>query len=285
MQGANMNSRRLSCAARVAAAWLCMLTAAGAQTRPLVFVDAGAGISIPASKTFQSGAAVVSDRLSSEYWGEFDDSFTARYAVKRLGLADVGGGVVLGSGIVVGAALTHQRGEKPADVTVALRHGDFHPTLTGQVTSRPLQRRDTAMHLSGGYAWSTDRLHVRAFTGPSRFSIAHELMDGLSIEEVVTNTGPPLFTARYSLRGPSDVTAHTVRGSAWGYHVGTDVSFALGSHAGVGVLVRYSDALVTLADPLSSTAMTGYFIPLTRNSSVEIDARRVDVTAGLRLRF
>lgn len=270
----------------LAVASACSIAVASAQTRTRIepFVDVGAGVSVPGTEGFESGARIVSDRLSSEYWELFNDSFLARYRLRSRPLIDVGAGLVLRSGVLFGVAVTHQRDERRADVDVTLDHRDYHRPLTGRTTSAPLQRRDTAVHLSAGYAWSSPHVQVRAFGGPSRFSVSQDLMDGLSLEEVAGFSGPP-FVTTYSLRGPTDVTSQPQRGSAWGYHAGADVAYYFGRHAGVGMLVRYSDSTVALADPLSSSLLTGYFRALTKNSTVEVDTQRLDVTAGLRLRF
>ena len=100
----------------------------------------------------------------------------------------------------------------------------------------------------------------------------------------MTTAPPPVF-ATYSIRSLAVNEVETVRGGAWGYHAGADVSYFFTPKVGVGALVRYSGATVRLENPVSSIRLTGYNWPFIKPERVPIDVGRLDALAGLRLRF
>ena len=76
----------------------------------------------------------------------------------------------------------------------------------------------------------------------------------------------------------NDVETQRQTGSAWGYHVGTDVAVPVARNVSVGVLARYSKANISVEDPVLS---------LIRDRSVptSLDAGGLQMMGGIRVRF
>lgn len=248
---------------------LCLPASVRAQTpapKPVtVFVSANAGLVQPAAGSF-ANVAFVTDGVNR-------DEGRADYTVERGPGLDIGGGVIIGRGLLLGLAVSHYTDSQPADFTLTLQHPQFHPTLIATTTTAPLKRTENAVHLQFGYAVpSMGRLHVMAFGGPSHFSLRQPLIVDLTADEVfspVTRTWSAVV---------SNPLTENQRGSAWGYHAGADVSVGLTKAIGVGTLIRYSRATVAVDDPLQSQLRD-------RDITQDLDVGGLQISGGVRVRF
>ena len=85
------------------------------------------------------------------------------------------------------------------------------------------------------------------------------------------------LTRSYSLT-VSGVESERANASGWGGNVGTDATYFVSDSVGIGVLIRYSQAKVSLPNAMLSTARQ-------RTVTGDVDAGGLQVFGGLRLRF
>ena len=249
-----------------------------------VFVDVSGGLHQPRADGLESLATITTiDPVFAR--DAVDDEFRTAYSLENRPMFDVGAGVLLTSGVSLGVAVSHHSDQQPGRITATLRHPAVHPTLTSSTTTDPLIHTETAVHLSVGYVVPVGRASVRLFAGPSRFSVSHDLLARLSVDEIGDFSGFPTTGPRFTLSEISSLDFDRVRGSAWGFHVGTDVSYFFTPHVGVGGTVRYGHATTRLQNPIGSWDITPYVPPFVRIRTLDVDAGGLDLLAGLRLRF
>jgi hypothetical protein len=241
---------------------------ARAQTRAAPgfrpFISANAGISRPSDGTFTN--------LAFDTDGFNRDEVRADYRTKTGAAFDVGGGVIFGSGLMAGLAVSHAASSQPADLTLTLSHPAFHPSLTATTTTETLKRSETGVHLQVGYALRPiGPLDVMVFAGPSHFEISQPLVVDFFFDEIMSRPG--VFSAVVS-----DPVTERKTGSAWGYNAGTDIAYRLTPGFSIGTLVRYSRATVSLDDPLRSM-VDG------RDATQDVKVGGIQATAGVRFRF
>ena len=124
-------------------------------------------------------------------------------------------------------------------------------------------RQETAVHVQlAGRGDGGMRLDVTLFGGPTFFDVAQTLVSDVLFEEIY-----PYDTATFS-------SAPTVQRSATavGFNAGLDLATYLTPTVGVGVLVRFSRAMVDLARPDGGGALA-------------VEAGGLHVGGGLHLRF
>jgi hypothetical protein len=201
------------------------------------------------------------------------DEVRADYTVKAGRSLDIGGGVIIGSGWLVGLAVSNYSDNQPGEFTLTYQHPQFHPTLTATTKTEPLAHVENTVHVQFGYALRPiGRLSVMAFGGPSHFSVRQPLIADAFVDEVFNPV-----SRTYSAVA-SHFVVETKRASQWGYHVGTDVSYNLTKTVGVGTLTRYSRATVAIDDPLQSQLRD-------RNVTQDFNVGGLQASGGIRVRF
>jgi len=230
-----------------------------------VFVDINGG--------FQSATETFSDSRQDPYFVE-TASWDADYEFKGGPLFDVGVGVRVWQGLVAAASYS-----RFSDTSVALVDGSVpHPfffnrlrTFSGEATG--LKQQDDVVHISGMWVAPVSRsIDVRIFGGPSMYSVKRDLIEDVNYQE----SGYPYDTAAF---GSADV-AH-VDETAWGYHVGGDVTWMFTRNVGVGGIVRYSRAEKDLVSPADGATLSLGFGGLQYGGGLRFrfgakPARRVD---------
>ena len=264
---------RQICATCVGAAFGLLLldlpTVASAQTLGSStirgFVSLNAGGAHPAVPSFSDVAVDV--------YGINRDEVRADYRVKNGKSLDVGGGVILGRGFLVGLAVSNSANKQPADLTLTLAHPQFHPTLTATTQTGALNHTETGVHIELGYALpQIKRVDVLVFAGPTHFSVSQPLVVDFVADETFDRT------RRTYSAVVSDPITERKTGGAWGYHVGTDVSVRVTRLVGIGGLVRYSKATVGLDNPMESMLHN-------RTVTQDLNAGGWQMSGGVRLRF
>ena len=243
--------------------------AVSAQTlapRPVsVFVSANVGVVQPAVSSFTNSASQTDGINRDAVRGDY--SFASKPGL------DIGGGVILGPGLVLGVAVSNYSDKEPGSFTLTLEHPQFHPTLTATTLTVPLDHVEKAVHLEFGYAVpAIGKLNLMAFGGPSRFSVRQPLITDAYVDEVF-NLGTRTWSAV-----TRDAVTETQKASEWGYHVGADLSYNLTNTIGVGTLIRYSRATVTLEDPLQALVQDSHV-------SQDLKVGGLQMSGGIRLRF
>jgi len=207
---------------------------AGAQTAVSVSLDINVGLMQPVSTAFTQSVKLP-----------FDQAVEADYSSPRGPSLDVAGGILLGERFRVGIGLSHRSNVKKATVRWVVPAGQGF--AISPKDSEPLHHSEMATHIDVGYRFPrADRAGVTVFGGPSHFTVKQDLVSYFTLAQ----TGP-LSSAI------STVVADSRRGSAWGFNVGADASYRLVGSLGIGGLVRYSRAAVTLPNPLQEFIAVG----------------------------
>jgi hypothetical protein len=179
-----------------------------------------------------------------------DGSLTTSYRVDSGLVFDVGGAVLVRRQLWVGASVSHFSASGDADAIAQVPHPFFfnqHREVQG--TPSDLARAETAVHVS--LMWDLvqiGRWQIKVLGGPSFFSARQDLVTALQYQESF-----PFDTASYT---GADVEESSDSGV--GFHAAADVSTYLTPAIGVGALVRFSRAEVTLGDaPTTASSTTG----------------------------
>ena len=192
-----------------------------------------------------------------------DGDLRADYGVDAGALIDLGASVRLWRQVGLGIGVSRFQTTAAAGVAAVLPH-PFHLEQFRAVDgSADAARQETAVHvqLRVGATVGT-RLDVTLFGGPTVFAVAQALVSDVLFEEIY-----PYDTATFS-------SAPTVQRSATavGFHAGVDLTTYLTPNVGVGALVRFSRAMVDLAQPDGV-------------GSLAVETGGLHVGGGLRLRF
>jgi hypothetical protein len=150
----------------------------------------------------------------------------------------------LGIGISV-SALSH-------DIDGSLSAQIPHPSYDNQPrpisgTAAGLTRSETAVHLDAAYiAPSRGKVAVIVFGGVSIFNVGQKLVTDINYKDEYPFDAPTFTSA-------TSADASTM---AVGFNAGTDVTWKLSRKFGVGALVRFSRASVTLSSGAGNSVST-----------------------------
>jgi hypothetical protein len=154
----------------------------------------------------------------------------------RSALFDAGVVVRVKGGFGVGVAVSHISHDANASINALVPHPFFFNqprTVTG---TTPLTRREIATHVDATYVISSASIDLLLSGGVSIFSVSQQLVTDVQYAETY-----PYDTATFTSATTAGATAAPV-----GYNAGADITWKLARHFGVGGLVRYSRATVTL---------------------------------------
>jgi hypothetical protein len=169
--------------------------------------------------------------------------------------------------IGVGLSISRVSRKDPADLFISIPDPDFFNNNgedTGP-TDTDLERSERAVHVQAVVDLvSTPRLRVRAFAGPTAFSVEQHTIEDITYTQVT-----PGFNNIITIVGFEAVAR---KDSAWGAHGGADVSYFFTNRLGVGGFFRISRATVELDD------MGGAVVS-------EIKVGGAEFGGGARLRF
>jgi hypothetical protein len=189
----------------------------------------------------------------------------ASYKVTHGPAINGGVSVRIAGDVSVGVMVSSVTENTDAAVSAAIPHPFFFRTprtITG--TAPALHRDELVTHILGIYTLHPGRaVELALSVGPSFFRVRQDIVSDITF----TDTYPfdaPAFTSAASQR----VTASNKAG----FNVGADVGLRLARHAGVGASVRFSQAIVPLMVPNSTT-------------TVSVDAGGTQIAGGLRLYF
>ncbi len=247
----------------------------------LSFVTLGTGTTPASAQTFDRGwidfnvisATPAQDAQTYTFSGRLFQETAAIAAVypdfpRATGVL-FGGGAGIGHGLGLGVQWTAINCEYTVGLGISIPHPVFfnRPGSDGDVTHSMLERKDNAVDISAVYQLPTlDAWRIRVFGGPTYFSVKQDFVNDIR------------YTQTFNLLGANNVditgfTQETVDDSAWGYHVGADVSFFFSKHLGVGGGLRVNRGTAKLAsEPLSEGA-------------AELKMGAAHVGGGLRIRF
>src|SRR5262245_3196461 len=185
------------------------------------------------------------------------------YSVPKGKLFDGGLMYRLAGSFGVGAVLSSFSERHDAAVTGSIPHPFFFNTprqLTGTATS--LERSEFAADIQVAYLYQSRRYDVVISGGPTIFHVSQDLVSNATYTDAYPHD-TVTFTSATTVKG---------EGTKTGFNIGADVGYKLSRSVGVGGLVRFSRA--TLSVPLTGSA-----------SDVSVDAGGLQVAGGVRFYF
>jgi hypothetical protein len=194
-------------------------------------------------------------------------TFVADYEATRGPLVDVGAGIRLADRFGAGVTTSWFRraGSASFDLKVPNPLAANRPLGLSDSVSE-LNRDEVGIHIQALYALALGkRGRVMLAGGPTVFTTTQELVRSVEFETLPGFTSIRLGQALIS----------EVRETAVGFNVSADVTWALGSHFGVGTVTRYSRAKLTL-DPGSESGVS---------RAIEMHAGGLHIGGGIRLLF
>lgn len=206
-----------------------------------------------------AGTFSFDHRLFGTERAEFD----ADYAGGDASHVEFSIGVRLRSRLALGLTWSESSLTDNVDIAARLPHPffyDAHRTVEGN--SGGLSRDETALHLS--LKWTVrdgEKVQVALLGGPSQLDLTYDLVSAVRFDQTY-----PYDTASYAGNENQEES-----GDAVGYHLGADVVRWFGKTAGIGFLLRFSEASIELDAP--------------DGSSVSVDAGGLQAAVDLRFRF
>jgi hypothetical protein len=242
---------------------LLLSSPAFAQSYEKGWIDVNFGSAQSSQKGFTSAFAV---QLFSE-----TGALAAAYPKpNRGGDFDFGGGFMFSPVLGIGLSVSGTAHEDPAGLAVTVPHPFFFnaSTTASGATDDVLKRTESAYHIQlAAVPLRTDRLVIRLFGGPSYFRVMQDLVSDVNYVQVA-----PIFSRVNNVTVTGWDGNSEVEGTGWGFNAGADVGVFFTRVVGVGAVVRFTQANVDLADPLSETSVT-------------MKAGGLQVGGGIRLKF
>ena len=175
------------------------------------------------------------------------------------------GGVILrvSGGFGVGVAASGFTRNDPASISGTIPHPLLlnHPRpISG--TSSSLEHDEIVGYIDAAYVLTASRLDLALSAGPAFFTVNQELVSNVTFTDV-----PPYNTVGFT----GSVVTHA-GATALGFNAGIDVGIKLSKYVGIGGILRYSKASVTL--PLENST-----------AGVHTDVGGAHAGGGLRLYF
>ena len=217
----------------------------------------------PLNNDFSESVSITDAFVKSE-----KDGFNAAYRSTKGALFDVGAGVRLAGsfGVGVTAAWFRRSGDATFDLSVPNPLAANKPRALGG-TVADLNRREIGVHVQALYAVPLGpKTRLMLSGGPSVFNARQDVVRSVEFDEA----------AGFSSIKLNQVITTAVTRTVVGFNVGADITWALGSHFGVGSVTRYSRGTFTM-DPGATTAS------VTR--AIDARAGGLQIGAGVRLLF
>lgn len=210
---------------------------------------------------YQASSSSFTDTLAFPLFAE-TETVTTTYKVDAARGIDVSGGVRIWRNLAVGAGVTRLSKTNSAAVTASLPHPFFFNTprqVAGVADG--VQHEETAVHIQVAWVAPIDRWQITMFGGPSFFNVTQGL-----VSDITVNDPYPHDTATFT-----SAAVQQQSGSKLGFHAGVDVAFMFSRNIGVGGVVRFARATVSVNNA--------------NGTAVEVDAGGTQVGGGLRVRF
>jgi hypothetical protein len=151
---------------------------------------------------------------------------------------DIGGGIRVAGNFGVGFTYTRLSATGAAQVTAQVPNPIYYDQpRTATATLSDLEHVEDAYHFQALFMVPiTDKLDIVFSGGPSAFN----LKQGVVTSPQITEVGPPYSSVNMA------VSQATSTGSGIGFNVSADMTFRFANNVGVGAIVRYTGATVSL---------------------------------------
>jgi opacity protein-like surface antigen len=209
---------------------------------------------------YQAGAPSLTDSFSYPKDQE-QVTVTTDYPATKGPAFGGGGAIRLWRNLALGVFITVASRSSAGTANATIPHPFVFNAARTIAGSVPLERSENAVHLHALWAIpASKRLLIMVGGGPSVFSVKETLVDGVKYTETY-----PYDKATFDSASVTDSSASSV-----GYGVTVDVGYYFTRSIGVGGVVRYSHASVSLA---------------AHQSTVSVDAGGFEAGLGVRFRF
>ncbi len=236
--------------------WVCLhVLAPGealAQSRGFVGVNGA----------FQLTATDFSERIESTFNAETAVE-NRSYEVDTGTVIDLNAGVFVWRNLAVGGGLSSFSKSGDVSISGSVPHPFFFNrsrSITGSASN--LSREELVIYAQA--IWSVpvnDKVNIAVFGGPAFFNVKQDLVTETFINDPFPFASSPTVTS---------VELTELSESTVGFHAGADVAVYFSRHVGIGTLVRFSRATVSLPSD---------------GNSINVDVGGIHVGVGLRLRF
>lgn len=240
--------------------YACAPATAFAQPTSKGWFDVNFGVAKAAEESFSTTLALPL----------FDETatFGAEYRRPRGGEFDLGGGYMFTPVVGLGVSVTGTAHSGAPTLSIRIPHPfifNAFATDTG-IGDTELEHLERTFHIQAmiNVTPNAERVRVRLFGGPSWFQVKAHGIDDIQYDQAFL-----IFLPENAVE-ITNSEASEVDGSAWGFHVGGDVSVFFSRVVGVGGFVRFSRGTVELED---------------FSGPHEVKAGGVQAGGGLRLRF
>jgi hypothetical protein len=151
---------------------------------------------------------------------------------------DIGGGFRIAGNFGAGFTYSRLSATGGAEVTAQVPSPVYYDQpRTVTATLNDLEHVEEGYHFQALWMLPiTDRLDIVFSGGPSVFS----LKQGIVTSPQITEVGPPYTTVNMT------VSQTTTKGSQIGFNVGADLTYRFANNVGVGAILRYAAATVSL---------------------------------------
>jgi hypothetical protein len=232
-----------------------------AQSFERGWVDVNFGVAVAAEDAFTT-------RFTGTLFREPAES-DASYNLPTGASFDFGGGFMFNRYIGAGVSFTGTASEDEASLFISIPHPLYANAFATDTapTQDKFRRTEGGVNLQAmAVVAQTDRLRVRVFGGPSYFRVKQEQVSFVRFNQVyqILGRGNVVDITTYDRTETED--------TAWGFHVGGDVSVFFTRVIGVGGFARFSRATVEMEDALGAT-------------TVDVKAGGFQTGGGLRLKF
>jgi hypothetical protein len=151
---------------------------------------------------------------------------------------DIGAGFRVAGNFGLGFAYTRLSSNSAAQVTAQVPNPIYYDQpRTATATLSDLEHLEDGYHFQA--LWMvpiTDKLDIVISGGPSLFN----LKQGIVMSPQITEVGPPYSTVNMT------VSQNTTTGSQIGFNIGADMTYRFANNFGIGAIVRYAAATVSL---------------------------------------
>jgi hypothetical protein len=220
-----------------------LIAAACAGCAPAVWAQPWQGrVLIDANAAMSTTKATFNDSFSYKHPysanipGE-EASVDTTFEIPRPVMFEGGALVRVYRNVAAGFAFYQSSDTNDLHITARIPHPFFigqHRTVEGVM---PVGHEENGFHLMGAYVLPLARtVYVGVSAGPSYFSVTQRMVKSVAVTETY-----PFDTASFASADVEPVTR-----SGWGFNVGADVGWMFIRHLGVGGLVRYSKATLSL---------------------------------------
>jgi hypothetical protein len=246
----------------IAAAALVLMVPALASAQWAVWSDR---VRIGINGAAQLTTSTVDDRFEYDhpYGAERERAIVeTEYEVPRGVMFDGGAAVRISGGLGVGVTVTAASSTNDLRVIGRVPHPFYFGRLREVEGSVAARRRETGVHVQAVYVVPFgSRFQMAISAGPSRFSVEHRVARSVTVSESF-----PFDTAAFA-----DAPLETLKSDAWGFNVGADLGWMFTRHFGLGGVVRFTRASVTLSPE--------------GREAFDVDAGGVQVGGGARVAF